>query len=158
MEEVKALATKILDECRVRIQANMAKRYRTSNGERWVDASGRSSDAFKVEEVRDGVVALKYEGDDVAPLESIQYGNEEPPTLEEAERWRRDKISSGAKTIPSARAIVRGIEKRGGTERKFEHQEWIIGPEVEAAVDALNDQLPEAAAAAVRNMLFGAKL
>jgi len=154
MEEVKDLAVKILDECRVRIQANMAKRYRTSNGVRWVNASGRSSEAFKVEDVREGVVALKYEGDDVAPLESIQYGTDEVPTLEEAERWRRDKISSGAKTLPSARAVVRGIEKRGGTERHNEPQEWIIGPEVEAAVDALNDQLPAAAAAAVRNMLF----
>lgn len=154
MDEVLSLATKILDECRVRIQANMAKRYRTSNGVRWVNASGRSSEAFKVVDVRDGVVALKYEGDDVAPLESIQYGTDEVPTIEEAERWRRDKMSSGAKKLPSARSIVRGIERRGGTERHDEPQEWIIGPEVEAAVDALNDQLPAAAAAAVRNMIF----
>ena len=42
-------AVKILDECRARIQANMAKRYRTGGGERWINASGRSSAAFKVE-------------------------------------------------------------------------------------------------------------
>ena len=43
------LAAKILDECRARIQANMAKKYRTSKGERWINASGRSLAAFQVE-------------------------------------------------------------------------------------------------------------
>lgn len=155
MEDVKALAVKILDECRERIQANMAKRYRTSKGERWVNASGRSSEAFQVTTEAGGTsVRLVYRGDDVAPLDSIQYGSDEVPTIEQAAQWREEKMRSGAKGLPSAKAIVRGIEKRGGTERFFEPQEWIIGPEVKAAVDALNDQIPREAARAVRDMLF----
>ena len=63
-------AVKILDECRARIQANMAKKYRTTNGERWINASGSSSEAFKVEtETGDfglsASVRLVYRGDDV---------------------------------------------------------------------------------------------
>ena len=69
----KDTAIKILDECRARIQANMAKHYRTSHGERWINASGRSSAAFNVE-VTDNSVRLVYRGDDVAPLFSIQDG------------------------------------------------------------------------------------
>jgi hypothetical protein len=155
MEDVKALAVKILDECRERIQANMAKRYRTSKGERWVNASGSSSEAFKVTTEAGGTsVRLVYRGDDVAPLDSIQYGSDEVPTIEQAAQWREEKMRSGAKDLPSAKAIVSGIEKRGGTERFHEPQEWIIGPEVKAAVDALNDQIPREAMRAVRDMLF----
>lgn len=148
------LAAKILDECRVRIQANMARRYRTSKGERWINASGRSSEAFQVE-VSERRAALVYKGDDVAPLDSIQYGTTEVPTIEEAGRWRDEKIRSGARNLPSAKAIVEGIRKRGGTERHFEPQEWVVGPEVEAAVSALRDQIPAAARATVRDLLFG---
>ena len=113
-------AVKILDECRARIQANMAKKYRTANGERWINASGRSSEAFKVEaEAGDfglsASVRLVYRGDDVAPLDSIQYGNTDVPTIEEAARWREDKERSGANNLPSPRAIVEGIRRRGGT-------------------------------------------
>lgn len=148
------LAAKILDECRARIQANMAKKYRTSKGERWINASGRSSEAFKVE-VSERRAALVYKGDDVAPLDSIQYGTTEVPTIEEAGRWRDEKIRSGARNLPSAKAIVEGIRRRGGTERHFEPQDWVVGPEVEAAVAALRDQIPLAARATVRDLLFG---
>ena len=156
MDNVRALTVKILDEARVAIQANMAKRYRTSFGERWINASGRSSEAFQVED-KDGVhVRLVYKGDDVAPLETIQYGHdgqgENTPTVADIMRWGREKfgmeLSSG-----QAAAIVRNIEKNG-TERFREPQEWIITPVVEAAVDALNEQIPAAAVRHVRDMLF----
>ena len=155
-EDVRTLAAKILDEARVAIQANMARRYRTSRGERWINASGRSSAAFQVED-KDGVhVRLVYKGDDVAPLETIQYGHDghgdNTPTVADIMRWGREKfgieLSAG-----QAAAIVRKIEKYG-TERFREPQEWIITPVVEAAVDALNEQLPAAAVRQVRDMLF----
>ena len=153
-------AVKILDECRARIQANMARHYRTSRGERWINASGRSSEAFKVEDEAgdfglSASVRLVYRGDDVAPFDSIQYGTTEVPTLAEAGRWREEKIRSGAKNVPSAKAIVEGIRRRGGTERHFEPQEWVIGPELEAAVDALRDQISEPFIQDVRNFIFG---
>ena len=148
------LAAKILDECRARIQANMAKKYRTSKGERWINASGRSLAAFQVE-VSERLAALVYKGDDIAPLDSIQYGTTEVPSIEEAGRWREEKIRSGARNLPSAKAIVEGIRRRGGTERHFEPQDWVVGPEVEAAVAALRDQIPAAARATVRDLLFG---
>lgn len=154
--EAITLATKILDECRVQIQANMARRYHTDKGERWVNASGRSSEAFKVE--ADFYRArLVYCGDDVAPLESIQYGTTEVPTIEQAERWKIEKEASGATDLPSAKGIVAGIRRRGGTERHDEPQDWIIGPVVEAAVAALNDQLPRKAVEDIKNMLFEQK-
>ena len=77
------------------------------------------------------------------------------PTLAEAGRWREEKIRSGAKNVPSAKAIVEGIRRRGGTERHFEPQEWVIGPELEAAVDALRDQISEPFIQDVRNFIFG---
>lgn len=153
-------AVKILDECRARIQANMAKRYRTAKGERWINASGRSSEAFKVEaETGDfglsASVRLVYRGDDVAPLDSIQYGTTDVPTVEEAARWRAEKERSGAKSLPSPRAIVEGIRRRGGTERHNEPQEWVVGPELAAAEDALRDQIAEPFLQDVRNFIFG---
>ena len=153
-------AVKILDECRARIQANMARRYRTSKGERWINASGRSSEAFKVEAEAgnfglSAYVRLVYRGDDVAPFDSIQYGTTDVPTIEEAARWREDKERSGANNLPSPRAIVEGIRRRGGTERHQEPQEWVIVPELEAAVDALNDQIAEPFLQDVRNFIFG---
>ena len=91
MEDVRQLAAKILDEARVMIQANMAKRYRTSRGERWINASGRSSAAFQVED-NDGVhVRLVYKGDDVAPLESIQYGTTGVAPVSVLSDWIKDK-------------------------------------------------------------------
>lgn len=149
MENVRALAAKILDEARVMIQANMAKRYRTSRGERWINASGRSSAAFQVED-KDGVhVRLVYKGDDVAPLDSIQYGTTGVAPVSVLSDWIRDK---GLDLNPWA--IRTNIKKRGGTERHVEPQDWVIGPVVEAAVDALNEQLPAAAVRHVRDMLF----
>ena len=153
-------AVKILDECRARIQANMAKKYRTANGERWINASGRSSEAFKVEaEAGDfglsASVRLVYRGDDVAPFDSIQYGTTDVPTIEEAARWREDKERSGAMGLPSPRSIVEGIRRRGGTERNQEPQEWVISPELEAAEDALYDQIAEPFLQDVRNFIFG---
>lgn len=139
-----------MDEARVMIQANMARRYRTSRGERWINASGRSSAAFQVED-KDGVhVRLVYKGDDVAPLESIQYGTTGVPPISVIEQWQRDKGLEGINPW----AIRTNIKKRGGTERHVEPQDWVIGPVVEAAVDALNEQLPAAAVRQVRDMLF----
>lgn len=153
-------AVKILDECRARIQANMAKKYRTLNGERWINASGRSSEAFKVEaESGDfglsASVRLVYSGDDVAPFDSIQYGTSDVPTIEEAARWREEKERSGAKGLPSPRAIVEGIRRRGGTERHQEPQEWVISPELAAAEYALRDQIAEPFLQDVRGFIFG---
>ena len=143
------LAAKILDECRVRIQANMARHYRTSHGERWINASGRSSDAFKVE-VSERRAALVYKGDDVAPLASLQNGTTGVPPVSVLSRWMEDK---GLDLNPWA--VRTNIKKRGGTERHFEPQDWVVGPEVEAAVDDLRDQIPAAARATVRDLLFG---
>lgn len=150
MEDVRSLAVKILDEARVAIQANMAKRYRTSRGERWINASGRSSAAFQVED-KDGVhVRLVYKGDDVAPLDTIQHGTTGVPPISVIEQWQRDKGLEGINPW----AIRTNIKKRGGTERHVEPQDWVVGPVVEAAVDALNEQLPAAAVRQVRDMLF----
>lgn len=150
MEDVRNLAVKILDEARVAIQVNMAQRYRTSRGERWINASGYSSAAFQVED-KDGVhVRLVYKGDDVAPLETIQYGTTGVPPISVIEQWQRDKGLEGINPW----AIRTNIKKRGGTERHVEPQDWVVGPVVEAAVDALNEQLPAAAVRQVRDMLF----
>ena len=147
---MRTLAAKILDEARVMIQANMARRYRTSRGERLINASGRSSAAFQVED-KDGVhVRLVYKGDDVAPLDSIQYGTNGVPPISVIEQWQRDKGLEGINPW----AIRTNIKKRGGTERHVEPQDWVVGPVVEAAVDALNEQLPAAAVRQVRDMLF----
>jgi hypothetical protein len=150
MEDVRNLAAKILDEARVMIQANMAQHYRTSRGERWINASGRSSAAFQVED-KDGVhVRLVYKGDDVAPLDTIQYGTTGVPPISVIEQWQRDKGLEGINPW----AIRTNIKKRGGTERHIEPQDWVIGPVMEAAVAALNEQLPAAAVRNVRDMLF----
>lgn len=148
------LAVKILDECAERIRANMARKYRTKKGERWVNASGRSAAAFKVE-VSDGgnIIRLVYSGDDVAPLDSIQYGYKGEADVDDIAEWKAIKESQGARGIPSPEQVVQTI-RDVGTERFFEPQEWIITPEVEAAVDTLVDQLPAAAGAQVRDMLF----
>lgn len=149
----KDTAVKILDECRARIQANMAKRYRTSHGERWINASGRSSAAFKVE-ATDNVVRLVYRGDDVAPLFSIRDGTTGVAPVSVLAEWIEDK---GLDLNPYA--VQANIRKRGGTERHFEPQGWIIQPEIDAAVEELRRQLPFAARATVKERLFsGGKL
>lgn len=143
-------AVKILDECRARIQANMAKRYRTSGGERWINASGRSSAAFKVEVSSDGSrVQLVYRGDDVAPLFSIQDGTTGVAPVSVLAEWIEDK---GLDLNPWA--IRKNIKKRGGTERHSEHQDWVIQPEIDAAMEALRRELPASASATVRERLF----
>lgn len=143
-------AVKILDECRSRIQANMAKRYRTSHGERWINASGRSSAAFKVEVSEDGTrVRLVYRGDDVAPLFSIQDGTTGVAPVSVLAEWIEDK---GLDLNPWA--VRANIKKRGGTERLFEPQDWVIQPEIDAAMEALRRELPAAASATVRERLF----
>lgn len=146
-------AAKILDEARARIQANMAMHYRTENGERWINASGRSSDAFKVE--RDGgKVMLVYRGDDVAPLFSIQDGTTGIAPVSVLERWISEK---GLDLNPWA--VRANIKKRGGTERHVTPQDWVIQPAIDEAMEALRRELPPVAAAAVREELFkGAKL
>lgn len=150
MDNPTDIAVKILDECRSRIQANMAVHYRTSNGERWINASGRSSAAFQVERTDRGGVRLVYRGDDVAPLETIQTGTTGVPPVSVITRWQREKGLEGLNPW----AIRTNIKKRGGTERHFEPQDWVVGPEVESAVDALNDQIPKAARMYIRDLLF----
>lgn len=141
-------AAKILDEARARIQANMAMHYRTSNGERWINASCRSSDAFKVE--RDGdKVMLVYRGDDVAPLFSIQDGTTGIAPVSVLERWISDK---GLDLNPWA--VRANIKKRGGTERHSEPQDWVIQPAIDEAMESLRRDLPPVAAAAVKEELF----
>ena len=138
----RGIASAILDEARVQIQANMAQHYNTSYGERWVNASGRSSEAFRVE-ADEHAVRLVYAGDGIAPLETIQHGTDEAPTLQEAASWREAKKRSGADNLPPPYAIVKAIET-GGTERFIDNQDWIIGPVIDTAVQALNEQLPSA--------------
>ena len=141
-------AAKILDEARARIQANMAMHYRTQGGERWINASGRSSDAFKVE--RDGdKVTLVYRGDDVAPLFSIQDGTTGIAPVSVLERWLSDK---GLNLNPWA--VRTNIKKRGGTERHVTPQDWVIQPAIDEAMESLRRDLPAAAKAAVREELF----
>lgn len=148
-------AVKILDECRARIQANMAKKYRTANGERWINASGRSSAAFKVEVSEDGTrVQLVYRGDDVAPLSTIQDGTTGVAPVRVLAEWIADK---GLDLNPWA--VRTNIKKRGGTERHFDPQDWVIQPEIDAAMEELRRELPLAARASVRERLFqGRKL
>lgn len=131
---------KILDIARDGIRANMAAPYATTNGTRWINATGKSSRAFQID-VEDGHIKLVYRGADVAPLESIQYGQKNTPTVEQIERWRLAKIESGALIPQSAEAIARKIA-RGGTERYNEPQEWIITPVVDEAVEELKKILP----------------
>lgn len=152
MEDVRNLAVKILDECRERIQSNMARHYSTANGERWVNASGRSSEAFQVES-DDRAAYLVYRGDDVAPFESIEHGTDKAPTYDEAAEWRDNKLRSGASSLPSPEAIVKGITQRG-TERFREPQEWIVTPELEKAREQLLAQLPSYIAETVRADVF----
>lgn len=141
--DARDLAVKILDEARAQIQANMAQHYRTSNGERWINASGRSSAAFQVVE-SEGHVQLVYRGENVAPFDSIENGSTDVPSIQEAASWREDKIRSGATDLPSIKGIVKGILNRGGTERHEEPQDWVITPVIDLAVQALNEQLPDA--------------
>lgn len=142
-------AAKILDECVTRIRANMAKHYRSRFGERWVNASGRSSEAFKVE-VDGGTVRLVYRGDDVAPLETIQHGTTGVPPISVIARWQEEK----GLTEMNPWAIRTNIKKRGGTERHVEPQEWIIAPEVERAAQELREQLAQAVVGEINAKLF----
>lgn len=144
------LATKILDEARAEIQANMAKHYRTSRGERWINASGRSSEAFKVE-VDGSRVRLVYRGDDVAPLASIQEGTTGVAPVAVLEQWIRDKGLHGLNPW----AVRQSIKKRGGTERHDEHQDWIVAPVVEEAVRKLKEELRAAAVRDFTEQIFG---
>ena len=141
-------AIKILDEARARIQANMAMHYRTEGGERWINASGRSSDAFKVERDRDKAM-LVYRGDDVAPLFSIQDGTTGVAPVSVLQQWIEDK---GLDLNPWA--VRTNIKKRGGTERRVTPQDWVIQPAIDEAMESLRRDLPASAKAAVREELF----
>lgn len=145
------LAVKILDECAVKIQANMALHYRTSNGERWINASGRSAEAFKVENVCGISVRLVYRGDDVAPFDTIQYGTKGIPPIAVIKSWQKDK---GLEEL-NPWAIRTNMKKRGGSERLYAPQDWIINDPVLEAVKQLNEQLPAAAVRSVRAAIFG---
>lgn len=143
-------AAKILDEARARIQANMAMHYRTARGERWIDASGRSSDAFRVEVLDGGNrVRLVYRGDDVAPLPSIQDGTTGIAPISVLKRWISDK---GLDLNPWA--VRANIKKRGGTERHVTQQDWVIQPAIDEAMESLRRDLPASVMAAVKEELF----
>lgn len=143
-------AAKILDEARARIQANMAMHYRTAKGERWIDASGRSSEAFRVEVLDGGNrVRLVYRGDDVAPLPSIQDGTTGIAPISVLERWISDK---GLDLNPWA--VRANIKKRGGTERHVTPQDWVIQPAIDEAMESLRRDLPASVMAAVKEELF----
>lgn len=144
----KDTALMILDECRTRIQANMARHYRTEYGERWINASSRSSEAFKVENLENDV-RLVYRGDDVAPLFSIQDGTTGIAPVAVLERWMSEK---GLNLNPWA--VRTNIKKRGGTERRVTPQDWIIQPAIDEAMESLRRDLPASAKAAVREELF----
>lgn len=144
----KDTAVKILDEARVAIQGNMALHYRNmANEERWINASGRSSAAFQV--VADNNrVQLVYRGDDVAPLETIQYGYKGDADINDIAEWKAIKESQGATGIPSPEVVVKRISEKG-TERYRDNeagrpQDWVISPVVSMAVQALNEQIPAA--------------
>lgn len=132
------LAVKILDEARTQIQANMALHYRTKKGERWVNASGRSSNAFQVV-TDENHAQLIYQGDNVAPLETIQGGTDEEPDAADIMRWHSEKFGEEI-SEESAQRIADKIG-REGTERWQENQDWIITPIVETAAQALVDQI-----------------
>lgn len=144
----KDTAVKILDEARVAIQGNMSLRYRNLAGkERWINASGRSSAAFQVA-ADDNRVQLVYHGDDVAPLETIQYGYKGEADINDIAEWKAIKESQGAEGIPPPEVVVKRIRVKG-TERYIENElghpeDWVISPVVSMAVQALNEQIPDA--------------
>lgn len=144
--------TMILDQCREQIVANMLRHYPTANGERWVTASGRSAAAFKVE-ADDDSVRLVYSGSDIAPLDSIEYGSEDVPSIDTVERWRQEKMRSGASDLPSAEGIVNRIRILGGTERHEEPQPWILSEPIAAAVDEIRDKVGTLATTMVNDII-----
>lgn len=131
-------AVAILDDARIRIQANMAKRYRTSNGERWIDASGRSSKAFKVD-TDNRVTRLVYDGSDVAPFNSIENGTNVMPEPKELQQWYEEKFGEELGYDSAARMALKIGEK--GTERFREPQNWVVTPVIEEAADTLSREL-----------------
>ena len=151
MNDVESIAVKILDECVTRIRANMAMHYRTSEGERWINASGRSSDAFKVEQVGGISVRLVYSGDDVAPFDTIQYGTKGIPPIAVIKRWQKDK---GLEEL-NPWAIRTNMKTSGGSERLYAPQDWIVNDPVLEAVRQLKNQIPAAAVRSVRAAIFG---
>lgn len=155
LKDTQALVVSLLDAARVNIVENMHTHYPApyiKGGEAWVSASGRSAAAFQVEVVGNKI-RLVYRGDDVAPLASLEEGNKEPPTLAEAERWRTEKMSSGANDLPTAAGVVAGIRKRGGTWRNIHPQRWIYTPVIADTAEALKRQIPAIFAAEVRNLM-----
>ena len=131
-------AVAILDDARIRIQANMARRYRTDKGERWIDASGRSSKAFKVD-TDNRVTRLVYEGSNVAPFSSIENGTNVMPDPKELQQWHEAKFG---KEIHYKHAANTALKiGREGTERYREPQNWVITPVIEEAADTLSREL-----------------
>lgn len=144
--------TMMLDQCREQIVANMLIHYPTANGERWVTASGRSAAAFKVE-ADDDSVRLVYRGSDIAPLDIIEYGSGDIPSLDTAERWRQEKMLSGASNLPRAEGIVNGIIRRGGTERYLDPQPWILSEPIDAAVDDIREKIGSLATTMINDII-----
>lgn len=141
-------AVAILDDARIRIQANMAKRYRTNNGERWIDASGRSSAAFKVD-TDNRVTWLMYEGSNVAPFHSIENGTNIMPEPKALQQWYEAKFGEEL-CYASRMALKIGRE---GTERYREPQNWVITPVIEEAADTLSRELVDEMTEDIYNFL-----
>lgn len=143
----------ILDECRSRIQANMAKHYRTAMGDRVINATGKSSEAFKVVVDDTGLsVSLIYQGDDVAPIDSIQYGHKDRPSASDLKDWMRVKTGRDLTDAQAERMADRIASI--GTERFREPQEWVITPELEKASDEIRKVLADDVKAWVHETLF----
>ena len=147
------IAFEILDECRARIQANMAAHYRSSFGERSVNATGRSSAAFKVVVDDTGYrISLVYQGDDVAPLDSIEHGSSDAPNPSDLQAWAKVKLGRGLTDKQAERMSERIADI--GTERHREPQEWIVSEPVKDAVEELNRVIPKEAYKYVKELIF----
>lgn len=123
---------RILDECRVEIQANMAREG--------VNASGRTSESFRFEEY-DGGVRLVMGGGDTAPFLSIEYGNEPQfVDFDKLLQWSADKgiVMDDDERVSFVGALQRRIA-REGTLRFSQPNETITTPPIERAVDELGD-------------------
>lgn len=143
-------AVAILDDARIRIQANMARRYRTSEGERWIDASGRSSKAFKVD-TDNRVTRLVYEGGDVAPFNSIENGTNVMPEPKDLQRWHAEKF--GEEICYRYAANIALKIGREGTERFRNPQSWVVTPVIEEAADTLSRELVDEMTEDIYNFL-----
>lgn len=145
-----------LDECRLRIVANLGKEYRLQNGEvRIINASGRSAKAFKVVQVGDNSFRLVYQGADVAPFDSLEYGHNERPQVEDIIRWSAEKFGepfNDRKAMYVAEKI-----SRVGTERYREPQEWVLTPEILETTTEIRENIGSLLRGEITTFLFSEK-